>query len=476
MPFKVTDNVTGQIATFENEPTDQDLQEAFGSVERPETAQPEQGIFEKYVKPIAYPVAEALGMAGGALAGSAVAPIAGTVAGAGLGYAGVRQGEKIVENFLGKGKPETITKGITEAGKNVATGAVMEMGGQVIGKVATTGLKAAGKLGKQILGATTGAGPGTMEEALKGTPEFKKAMRGQTSGQEIVENVKDSLQTLKNQRALNYQGDLAEVSKVQGVLNNKPISDKLGNLMKQYNVSFLPNGKIDTSKIAMGKAGRNDVVDTIEEVLAWDDATPLGLDTLKRRLDDFYSDSSQARSFVASLKKTVAETISKQVPQYGQMTAKYAEATNLIKDIESNLMLRKSGISGRITPDQTLRRLTSAMRENFELRRDLVNVLGEKAGEDLAGQIAGYSAEQWIPRGLFGKGLATAQMGYIMYLNPKFWPILAASSPRVVGEFLSVYGKGINELSKTAPATYKTLGFAAGKAMEVSNNGKEEER
>jgi hypothetical protein len=95
--------------------------------------------------------------------------------------------------------------------------------------------------------------------------------------------------------------------------------------------------------------------------------------------------------------------------------------------------------------------LTSSMRENFEMRRDLVDALGTQGGQDIAGQVAGYAMSQAIPRGLVGK-VAAGSAGYIAYLHPKFWPILAASSPRVMGEFLNVYGGALNQMkSVTAP-------------------------
>src|SRR4030042_1517691 len=46
---------------------------------------------------------------------------------------------------------------------------------------------------------------------------------------------------------------------------------------------------------------------------------------------------------------------------------------------------------------------------------------------------------------------------FLKYLNPKMWPILAASSPRVVGEFLNAYGKASNAVKK---GTGKVVDFA----------------
>jgi hypothetical protein len=209
----------------------------------------------------------------------------------------------------------------------------------------------------------------------------------------------------------------------------------------------------------MGKAGRNDIVDVIENISKWGsqpgDRTAVGLDTLKRQLDDFYSESSQARAFVADLRNTIRGVITKEVPEYGKMTAGYAEATKLIKDLETGLMTRKNAMTGRVTADMTLRRLMSAMRDNFALRGELLEVLGEQGGQDLPGQVAGYTMNSLMPRGLAGTGPALVGQAAFATFNPKFWPVLAASSPRVQGEFLRYWGKATQQAQKIPASAIK---------------------
>jgi hypothetical protein len=120
------------------------------------------------------------------------------------------------------------------------------------------------------------------------------------------------------------------------------------------------------------------------------------------------------------------------------MTKSYAEATQLIKDLESGLMLKKSGLSGRVTADNTLRRLMSALRDNFEMRGDLLKSLGTQ-DVNLLDQVAGYTMKDWLPSGLMGSGPGLIGQGFMM-LNPKLWPIVAAASPKISTKFLQVYG------------------------------------
>jgi hypothetical protein len=467
------------------------------------------------VAPYVRPVLEAGGAVGGGIVGAgsglltgpgavAASPI-GAVVGSGLGYAAGRSAANALDQYAGNRDPVSPTNMLKETGKDVLTGAAMEAGGQIIPQIA----KGVGAVVKPVLGKLTGRGTGAIDEAIKSgtstgmtkhpfesTTLFDKAMRGKITGEEIVENAKGALSALKDQRSTAYQKELASITQNKTVLDITPVKTGLDDLMKQYNVKIIPkyemkptgvlNSKgqpimqkvqvgesIDTSRIAMGKAGRNDIDEIIETVRKWGskpgDKTPVGLDTLKRQLDDFYSESSQARQFVASIRNRVKDTIVKNVPEYAKMTKGYEEATRLIKDVEAGLMLRKQGMSGRIVADQTLRRLMSSMHDNFVLRRDLVSVLGNKAGIDLMGQVGGYTMRSALPGGLAGTGPAIMGEAALAHLvSPAFWPVLAASSPRLTGEFLRVFAKAMAEMQGTAPSAVKavTVGLTQPKQQE----------
>ena len=432
------------------------------------------------------PIVELGGLVGGGYIGGLSGGPVGAVGGAGLGYGAAKEITGMAGKLLGENPSEETplaktlvpySEKLPTPARNVIEGGLQEVTGQIIGKGTGKSLEYAGKLAKNIIGKLTRAGSGMVEGALEGTPGFKAAMRGKISGEEVVDNAKGALQILKNNRQTAYQSKLAEVATKQGDLDIAPIRDTFFDLSKKYNIKINPDGTgVDVSRIAMGKTGRNDIKDIIKTMVEWGkqpgDMNATGLDTLKRQLDDFYSDSSQARGFVSSLRKSVNDTIAKQVPAYGEMTKGYAEATKLIKDIESNLMLRKSGMHGRLTADNSLRRLTSAMRDNFEMRKDLVLALSEGADKDIMGQISGYTASPLLPTGAGG----AAEIGvesYIVYMNPKLWPLLAASSPRLSGEFLNIYGQGLRQLKRIDPKLYG-VAIKGGIQAATQNNGKEE--
>lgn len=406
----------------------------------------------------------AAGLAAGAPTGPGAA--ATSALGAGLGYS---MGSQAADLLLGENADQTLGQRTIEAGKDIATGVTMEAGGKLL----TEGVGIAGRAGRQILGSLTGTGKAAIEEAIKGSPSFKAALRGKISGDEIVQNTRDALAVLKSQRQAEYQARLSKLTGNQNLFDLSKIKNKADDVLKRY-VRIDQNGQPDWSRSALGpenSEGVKKIKDIYEMIKSWGakdgDQTVIGLDMLKRQLDDFYTESSNARAFVTNLRNVVKDEIVTTVPEYGKMTKAYEEATKLIKDVESGLMLRKQGISGRIIADQTLRRLTSAMRDNFELRRELVDVLGRKAGHDLAAEIAGHSMSSFIPRGIAGTGPAlVGQAALAYYVSPKFWPALIASSPRVMAEFLSVFGKGLKATKGAAAPMGQIGGYSIGSSTK----------
>ena len=418
--------------------------------------------------PVVKPAIEGVGILLGGAAGSALGP-AGGVAGAGLGYGMAKQVSNKIDEYAGKERPPLADQ-LTEAGKDVLTGAAYQAGGEGAAQLLYKGASVVGKVGSAILGRMSGAGTEAVREAFKSTAgssklstDFVDALRGKIKPESVVQNAKAAVESIKSARSQAYREALKQIANKGEKVPLDSVRQKVADLMSRYNIQATAEG-LDTSRIAMGKAGRRDIEEIIDTVAQWGskqgDDTALGLDTLKRQLDDFYSESSQARQFVTELKNSVKQAISDVVPQYKSMTESYSEVTTLLKDIESGLMLRKQGISGRVVADQTLRRLTSAMKENFALRKELLDVLGNESGQQLSQQVAGYALSGVVPKGLAGSGPVLALQGAYSAINPKFLPVLAASSPRVQGEFMRALGRAYRVASRIPKQTL-TMGAMA---------------
>ena len=493
--YRVTDPASGKTVklTGDSPPTEDELNGIFSSLgvaeSTPEVTPKEPitsgmgsiplggGDMPLGLDPQAY--TDALGSRRIAGAVAPHAPMAGMVAGqlaarghplgGIIGYAAGKQAQPLLEAY-GKGQslPGGLEMGRKAIMEDMPEGAIAEAGGRVAGSVIGGVIKGAGVVGKQILGSLTGTGKGAIEEAIKGSPKFKAALRGKIDGEDIVRNTHDALSGLKDARAAAYQSELASLATQQGSINITPLKQETRDLLKKYVRIDRATGQPDWTRSALGSEkseGVSKIRQIVEDIEGWGskpgDDTVLGLDMLKRQLDDFYADTSNARAFVASLRSKVKDLIVANAPNYDKMTKGYSEATKLIKDVESGLMMRKQGISGRIIADQTLRRLTSAMRDNFELRRELVNTLGSHSGQDIAGEVAGHAMSPVIPRGLSGSGLSVGAGMITSFFKPEILPLLVVSSPRVSAEFLMLFGKGLKETPGMTESGARFLSYLA---------------
>lgn len=339
----------------------------------------------------------------------------------------------------------TIAKPVTYAGSKLAEGA--------------------GELASQAFGATTGTGASTIKVAAEGTPEFTSAMRGNTSAEDVVRSAENVVQNIKTNRASAYQADLKAIGEDTASHDISPVQAELQTQLGNFGVKVTDEGGLDFSRssIANNGAARGDIQGIYKTLKEWGaqsgDRTGIGLDTLKRQLGDFYSDSGQARAFVQAIKGKVTDILNKEVPGYKDMTSKYATASDLLDDIKS-----ATGAGSKAKADTIFTKLTTAMKGDKEFRLAVLKEM-ENAGEPaLMDKIAGVNMRSFVPKGLVGRGIDVITAYQILQgaFSAKFLPMLLATSPRIVGEFVRALGysatksaqilKAVNNLAPYAPS------------------------
>lgn len=329
----------------------------------------------------------------------------------------------------------------------------------------------------QLLGVTTGAGPEAIKSAMQGGDEFKNAMRGNTTQDEIVTNVRDAVSEVRNKRGEAYRTALEQLEKNSQVIPLDGIEKTFNDALTTFRVKRDPQTGALSNK---GSAVNGKDLFQLEEMQSiikeWKSDPTLhnaaGLDTLKRRLDDFYSDSSNVRALITKVRNDVKKTIVDAVPEYSKMTKDYEVASNYLKEVD-----RALSTSDKAMRDTTMRKLASTSRENFAFRKDLLSELERLTGKDLSSAISGAAMDSWMPKGLVAKlgggglltgGVASA-MSHPLSAAGAFGASLLAS-PRVVGEGLSTiadikrgYNSGINKIGADNISLLRNLAIQAGR-------------
>ncbi|MFH1827715.1 MAG: hypothetical protein ABH824_00475 [Nanoarchaeota archaeon] len=291
----------------------------------------------------------------------------------------------------------------------------------------------ASSLGSKGLEFTTGKGEQMIKEAYNRNPEFTEALKGRTTPTSIIDKAQDAISRISEKRGKQYETDLANLPKT-GKLNFSSIQNKLNTQLEKFGIGVDKNGKLNFSKspIRNDSSAVRDIKTVFEDISSQTDLSPTGLDILKKNLDILYSPTSRARAFVQAIRDEVNTTIKTQVPEYAEMTGKYTQTSELLKDMKA------LSLSGKSNPDTIMNKLISAMKSDNEVKTELFNILQKEGESNLASSVAGLEMKNWLPSSFIGKS-ALASIPFFG-LTPSDFLILAITSPKIVAEFVGLLG------------------------------------
>lgn len=314
-------------------------------------------------------------------------------------------------------------------------------------------------LAKQAIGAYTGIGPKGVNRALEGGDAFTDAMRGNTTGRDIVDTYKEAVDNLKEQKNIQYANDSAEVFANPIPMSMKPVEDAFHKRLIAWGVGKNKAGELTNQGTRVGPQALAELQTIADAITEWKYDTSLhnaqSINELKMRLNNDFNASSQVRQLTTGLKDDIDKILSSKVPGYKDMNTKYHDAMKQLDELHADL----ASVKDKASLNTTLNKLRSTNRENFEMRRDLMNELDAATGKDIGGMVAGYDAKNIIPKGLMGKlaagsvgnlGATTALTGH-PGLAALTIPALAASSPRLMGETLNGIGAAGRAIGKADP-------------------------
>src|SRR3990167_2878923 len=322
-------------------------------------------------------------------------------------------------------------------------------------------------LGAEILGKSTGAGAVAIKEAFKNPAIMRVARLAGVDGVEglqnkAVETAKSALIAIKKTRGKTYESALAAIKTDKTQMDDIALSvqNKVRDLFgpDEYDVSFVREtgtklNKLDFSGSVITE-GTVPIERAVNDITNWTDWTAAGLDKLKKRLGAYVDQTpfkTPARSLLTELRSNLDDQLKTNVSGYLDMTKGYREASELIEEIEKGLSL-----GNKVQMQTTVTKLMSTMRQNFELRNEMMKALEKAGGGDISEQIAAATLAPLMPRGLVG-ALAPAGIPTAAVLAPSNIPLLmmvaASTSPRLVGELVSALGQTYRGAGKTIEMT-----------------------
>jgi len=165
---------------------------------------------------------------------------------------------------------------------------------------------------------------------------------------------------------------------------------------------------------------------------------------------------------VASLRDRVKSTLVSAVPEYSEMTRRYAEATEVINEIKNGLSL-----GTKASTDTAIKKLISSVFDNQDFRTDLIRQLEKTGGQPLLAKIAGMRMEEWVPSGLIGRSMAAGVVGGSIFgSDPRVIAGLTFTSPKLMGSLGNALSMAVNEYRRISPPEARLGLFQAGRQAQ----------
>jgi hypothetical protein len=349
-------------------------------------------------------------------------------------------------------------------------------GGQVVGGVANAVVP-------EVLGRLSGQTGRVVQEAHEAgrtvNPMYAKHTRGHGTQTEPLDMAREGEKALRAQMGAQYQAGMAPIMAQGGQVNYGPVYTSL----QRVRDSVMHKG------LEKDPDGAKILAEIEDEVLKFDVLAGNGLDdadALKQAVGKIWErtkEDSRGERVASQAYHAIKTEIEKQAPAYADVNQGYSTARRELDDLKRTLSLGEGA-----TNDTALRKLQSTMRNNaatsWQHRVGLVDELATRGGQpDLPAALAGQSSNAPMPRG-FGQlttmGAAGTGANALIHGDVKTGlasaALLAASSPRVIGEASHALGRvrGILERAGLPQEQINRILFTAGELSQGEGEKKDD--
>lgn len=331
----------------------------------------------------------------------------------------------------------------------------------------------------RMLGVSTGVGGDAIQEMARAGATGNRAaleqLRDNAPVQDIADSAHNALDAMRGERHAQFDADMTPVRANQTTLPFRDVARSLADSRSE----IYHNGKPKDTRAA---STLTDIRALVREYAADPKQhTPMGFDALKQRIGEIRDGTEAgtlARRTADKIYHSVRETIASRVPEYDVAQKGYQNASETL-----NEMRREFSLTEGATNNTALRKLLSSMRNNvntnFGEREKMMRELGKREPA-LAGMIAGRNMSGWEPRGLARvlanpmalSGPAAAYFASNPWLLALMPPVMAAQSPRMVGEGAYAAGRAAGVLTPEMRALMGRTAFQTGRASKESQKEK----
>lgn len=300
----------------------------------------------------------------------------------------------------------------------------------------------------------------------KAAEQFIDNMRGNVPISDALDIAKSNLDAMGAAKSAEYRSGMVNIANDKTVLDFSGIDKAVKNAASDVTYK----GQIKNVKAAEVQQKIADEIEAWKALNPVEYHTPEGLDALKQKIsgivDSIPMEEKTAMRVGSKIYNAIKTEIVNQAPEYAKVMKDYSQATETIREIERSLSL-----GNKSSADTAIRKLQSLTRNNantnYGSRTALAQQLEQQGGQEIMPSLAGQSLNSWSPRGFGGLISGGAVAGGLMTSNPLAIPVVAAGSPRLMGEAAYAIGKGYGGASRAVNELAKKLGVSSSVAANL---------
>jgi hypothetical protein len=356
----------------------------------------------------------AIGLVGGGLVGAPSGP-AGSVGGAGLGFAAGERAADTLARLLGQpGGPETFAGQAEQTLSDIIEGGLIETGGQAAGKAISALAAVPGRIAQRKIGnvasrqaADLGISPKALDVVRRNSPEFQAATAGRATEVSVASRAREAVAGARKNIGDRFRGELDKLGRFDEVDLRVPKSRIEFNLEK-FGIKRNKKGKV---VLGERRGGLNPTEQT-------------KLKELVDKVDDKLADSNrvtldEAESFRQELRDAVNRLVQNQdVTRAGEdafrsVVRSYEEGINslkpgfqgLAKKFRSDYAAlekaqREMGLTSERALDSTIaRKLRSIIKSGDEIQLQAIRGVEELSGLNVSDLAVGNQIAKNLAKG-----------------------------------------------------------------------------
>lgn len=345
------------------------------------------------------------------------------------------------QTAIGGGTSYALTPDQEDRNKQAAYGAAFGAGGEFVKPL----VKAGGNLVSEVIGNLSGVGSQAYKtaynSAIQGGEKLKALadnLRKKVPVDQVVDDALLGLNNMGKTLQNNYRSGMVDIKNDKSILEFTGIDKSLNDAT---NLGVF-KGKITNQELVDEVGKIKKIVDNWKKENPAEFHTPEGMDQLKQiigtELEKIPFEQKTLRKAVGGIYSSVRDEVKKQAPVYDTIMKDYSQGLDYASELKRTLSL-----GDKSTSDQALRKLQSVMRNNVNTnygnRVNYAEMLEQASGKPIMSQLAGQSLNSITPRGL--QQLSASGLTAASLYNPLFAPLVAMSSPRLMGEATILAGK-----------------------------------